>query len=154
MTNTITTEHLFELHSVTNPVFSPSNEEALFIRTKISKEDNKYYANLFHINLETKVVTQWTYGKERISNPQWSPDGSKVTFLSNRQEKNQIYMMSKLGGEAEQLTTLPSGVSNYIWSPCNKKIWLSSVVKDGLKLGDQEEKDEKKHLVVVRLKNS
>ena len=144
MTNTITTEHLFELHSITNPIFSPSNEEALFIRTKINKEDNKYYANLFHINLETKVVTQWTYGKERISNPQWSPDGSKVTFLSNRQEKNQIYMMSKLGGEAEQLTTLPSGVSNYIWSPCNKKIWLASSVKDGLKLGDKEEKEEKK----------
>ena len=144
MPKTVTTEHLFELHSVTNPVFSPSNEEAVFIRTKINKEDNKYYSNLFHINLETKIVTQWTFGKERISNPQWSPDGTKVTFLSNRQEKNQLYMMNKIGGEAEQLTTLDSGVSNYLWSHCNKKIWLTSTVKDDLKLGDKEEKEEKK----------
>ena len=141
---TLTTDHLFELHSVTNPLFSPSNEEALFIRTKIDKEDNKYYANLFHIQLDTKEVTQWTFGKESISNVKWSPDGKRVAFLSNRNDKNQLYILNKLGGEAQQITTLSSGVSNYLWSPCGTKIWVSSSVKEGLVLGDKEEKDEKK----------
>ena len=140
----LTTEHLFELHSVTNPVFSPSNEEALFIRTQINKEDNKYYSNLFHIDLETGRVTQWTFGKERISSIQWSPNGELVTFLSNRDEKNQLYMLHKNGGEAQVLTTLASGVSSYLWSPCNQKIWLTSSVKDGLVIGEKEEKEEKK----------
>ena len=96
---TLTTDHLFELHSVTNPLFSPSNEEALFTRTKIDKEDNKYYANLFHIHLETKEVTQWTFGKERISNITWSPDGKRVAFLSNRNEKNQLYILNNSAGK-------------------------------------------------------
>lgn len=140
----ITTDHLFEIHSVTNPVYSPNNEEALFIRTKINKEDNKYYSNLFHIDLNTKAVTQWTFGKERISNVQWSPNGDYVTFLSNRSEKNQLYKMGRAGGEAEQLTSLPSGVSDYTWSPCSEKIWIASAIKEGLKFGDKEEKEENK----------
>lgn len=140
----LTTDHLFELHSITNPIYAPNNEEAIFIRTKIDKEDNKYYSNLFHINLHTKEVSQWTFGKERISNPTWSPDGKHIAFLSNRNEKNQLYIVSKNGGEAEQYTTLPSGVSSYLWSPCSKKIWIASSVKDGLKLGEKEEKEEKK----------
>ena len=140
----LTTDHLFELHSVTNPIFSPSNEEALFVRTQINKEDNKYYSNLFHIQLETNQITQWTYGKERLSAIQWSPNGEQVSFLSNRDEKNQLYVLNKNGGEAQVLTTLSSGVSSYLWSPCNEKIWLTSSVKDGLVIGETEEKEEKK----------
>ena len=140
----LTTDHLFELHSVTNPIFSPSNEEALFVRTQINKEDNKYYSNLFHIQLETNQITQWTYGKERLSAIQWSPNGEQVSFLSNRDEKNQLYVLNKNGGEAQVLTTLSSGVSSYLWSPCNEKIWLTSSVKNGLVIGETEEKEEKK----------
>lgn len=144
MKKVLTTAHLFELESVVNPVLSPSNEEGIFTRTKINEEDNKYYSNLFHIHIETKEITQWTFGKERISNATWSPDGKKVAFVSNRNEKNQLYIVNKNGGEAEQVTFLESGINNYLWSNCGTKIWLSSSVKVDKKLGDEADKDEKK----------
>ncbi len=138
----LTAEHLFTLESIANPVLSPSNEEAVFIRTQINKEDNKYYSHLFHIDIESGETTQWTFGKERISSPQWSPDGTQVAFLSNREEKNQVYILNRRGGEAKKATDFANGVSSFLWSPCGKKIWLTGSVEQGKTITDKPEKKE------------
>ena len=122
---------LFKIQSITNPVISPDGNEAVFIRTEMHKKDNKYYAYLYHVKIETNEVTQWTYAKEKVSSPKWSADGKQLAFISNRDDKNQIYIMSAKGGEAKQLTKFEKGVSSFIWSPCSKKIWFSASLKDG-----------------------
>ena len=144
MTKYVTKESLFEIQSITNPVLSPNEQEAVFIRTQINKDENKYEAHLFHIDLETSEVTQWTFGNERISSPQWSPNGKQVAFLTNRKEKNQLYIVNRRGGEAQQMTTLPNGVNSYLWSPNGEKIWLTSSVKSGLEMTEEEEKQDTK----------
>jgi dipeptidyl aminopeptidase/acylaminoacyl peptidase len=140
----VTKESLFELQSITNPVLAPNEQEAVFVRTIINEKENNYNAHLYHIELGSGEVTQWTYGNESISKPKWSPDGKKLAFLVNRKEKNQLYMMNRNGGEAQEMTTLPNGVNNFLWSPCGEKIWLTTSVKEGLSLTDEEEKADKK----------
>lgn len=54
---------LFKLQSITNPVISPSNKDAVFIRTEMHEKDNKYYSYLYHVDLENEEVTQWTHQK-------------------------------------------------------------------------------------------
>ena len=144
MTNVLTKEHLYSLQSVTNPVLAPSNDEAVFIRTTMDEQDNKYYANLFHVNLATDEVTQWTYGKERISSPLWSPDSKQVAFISNRDEKNQLYILNKSGGEAKKVTDFEAGINSFLWSPCGEKIWFTSTLKEGTTFTDKPEKEENK----------
>lgn len=144
MTNYITKESLFEIQSVTNPILAPNEKEALFIRTQLNEEENNYNAHLFHIDLESGETTQWTYGNERVSSPQWSPDGKQVAFLAKRKEKQQLYILNSRGGEAQELTTFPNGVNSYLWSPCGEKLWITSTVKKGLSITEQEEKEEKK----------
>lgn len=136
-------EDLFNIKSVSNPQISPNGEEAVFIRTEIDEKDNKYFAHLFHIQLATGTVSQWTYGKERISSPKWSPDGQSVAFLSNRDEKNQLYIINKNGGEAKKITTLDSGVNSFLWDPSGGKIWISSKIKSGKTFTDKDEKEDK-----------
>ncbi|MHA6258312.1 S9 family peptidase [Sporosarcina sp. CAU 1771] len=135
---------LFQLNSVTNPKIAPNGKEAVFVRTHINEEDNAYIANLFHIDLTTHEVTQWTYGNERISSPEWSADGKRIAFLSNRDEKNQVFLLSARGGESKKLTSFENGVSSFKWSPCGKKVWINAVVKEGMTFTDSEQKDEKK----------
>ncbi|MBK3495983.1 S9 family peptidase [Viridibacillus sp. YIM B01967] len=137
-------EDLYALHSITNPQLSPNGEEAVFTRTYIDEEKNKYVAHLFHLDVESGAVTQWTYGENRVSSPSWSADGKSVAFLSNRNEQNQIYIIATNGGEARQLTTLANGVSQFRWSPCGKNIWFSGRLKEGKKFTDLVEKEEKK----------
>ena len=134
---------LFKLHSITSPVFAPNGKEAVFIRTQMDEKDNKYYAYLYHLNLDTENITQWTHKKERVSSPQWSNDGKYVAFLSNREEKNQVYILPTSGGEAKKATDLENGVSTFLWSPCGTKIWFVASLKEGRNWTDEPEKDEK-----------
>ncbi|KGR80001.1 S9 family peptidase [Ureibacillus manganicus] len=135
-------EDLYKIQSVSNPQISPNGDEAVFIRTEIDEKDNKYYAQLFHVQLTTGVISQWTFGKERISSPKWSQDGQQVAFLSNRDEKNQLYVMNKNGGEAKKVTTLDSGVNSFLWDPSGQKVWISSKIKSGKTITDKTEKEE------------
>jgi len=135
---------LTKLISVTDPHISPDGTQAVFIRTHMDEEENTYIAHLYHSDLASGKVTQWTHGKERVSSPSWSADGSKIAFLSTRDEKNQLYVIHASGGEAKALTDFEKGVNSFVWSPCNKKIWINAMAKDGKTFTDKEDKEEKK----------
>lgn len=138
----LTAEDLFSFESVANPVLAPNGEEAVFVKTVLKEQENTYVTNLYHLHLETKEVTQWTYDEARVSSPKWSADGKQVAFLSTRSDKNQLYVLSKNGGEAKQLTDFEKGVSSFLWSPCNEKIWFDSSVKEEQTFTFEEEKEE------------
>lgn len=132
------------LASVTNPKISPDGTQVLFVRTQMDEEENTYRGHLFHGDLASGKITQWTWGKEQVSAPQWSEDGSQLAFLSTREEKKQLYVMPAGGGEARALTDFEKGINSFRWSPCGKKIWFDALVKDGQTFTDKEEKQEEK----------
>ncbi|MCZ8537525.1 S9 family peptidase [Paenisporosarcina quisquiliarum] len=140
----LTIDDLNQLVSVTQPTLAPNQKEAVFVHTKIDDKENTYQANLWHVELDSKELTQWTHGKEKISTPTYSNDGSKLAFLSTRDDKNQLYILSTKGGEARKLTSFEKGVSNFVWSPCGKKIWFSASLKEGKCFTDEPDKEEKK----------
>ena len=142
--NKVQIDDLFTLQSVTNPQLAPNSKEAVFVKTHIDEDENKYVANLFHVNVETEEVTQWTYGDARVSSPEWSADGLRLAFLSDRDEKNQVFVLSINGGEAKKITSFEKGVSSFLWSPCGTKIWVNANVHKGKTFTDVEEKDDKK----------
>ena len=43
-------------------------------------------------------------------NPQWSPDGETIAFLSKRSDKTQVWLIRVRGGEARRLTDAKGGV--------------------------------------------
>ncbi|MDN4493153.1 S9 family peptidase [Ureibacillus aquaedulcis] len=134
-------EDLFKIQSVSNPQLSPNDKEAVFIKTKIDEKENQYFSEIFHLDVETEKVTQWTFGNERISSPKWSPNGEQVAFISNRNEKSQLYMINKSGGEARKITNLESGINSFSWSPCGEKIWITGSLKEDASFTDQAEKE-------------
>ncbi len=146
-------EDLYELTSVSDPRVSTDGKEAIYVETTISKEKNDYISNIFHLDIDTGERQQWTFGEYRATSPRWSPDGSKLLFLSNRTGKSQIYVMNRNGGEAKKITDLPYGVSNPIWSPCGSKVAFTSMLeKDEDFATPKEVSEEIKPLVVEKMK--
>lgn len=61
-------------------------------------------------------------GAKDDSRPRWSPDGTKLAFISDRTEKRQIHILDMRGGEAWPLTDEKAGVGAFAWSPDGKRI--------------------------------
>lgn len=157
MKKAVEIKDLTQLASVTDPHISPDGTQLLFVRTEMDEENNTYVAHLFHGDLASGKITQWTHGNERVSSPAWSENGEMLAFLSTRDEKNQLYVMPATGGEARALTEFEKGVNSFRWSPCGNKIWFDAMVKDGKSFADKEDKEEgkdsKKHPEPVFVSN-
>lgn len=70
----------------------------------------------------TKEVSS---GPEHDAGPRWSPDGSRLTFLSDRREKGrmQLFSLSAGGlGEAEALPEIDGTIEEHAWSPDGSRI--------------------------------
>jgi Tol biopolymer transport system component/DNA-binding winged helix-turn-helix (wHTH) protein len=58
--------------------------------------------------------------------PTWSPDGSRIAFTSNREGKNEIYVMRADGSDVKRLTFASSDDSGATWSPDGSKLAFTS----------------------------
>ncbi|MFD1739147.1 S9 family peptidase [Bacillus salitolerans] len=142
-------EDLFKLKSVNCPLYSPSGENFLFVETVMDEEEKKYYSHLFVGNNDGDQIRQWTFGKVRDVNPAWSPDGKWIAFLSNRSEKQQVFVMSASGGEPRQVTDTPNGVSQFGWSPNSKQLLISHLLSSENEEVKSEAKSEQLEPMVV-----
>jgi len=151
-------EDLYKLKSVADPQVSPDGTEVVYVQTHIDEKKKDYVSNLFYINLDDKKTQQWTFGEDKTHSPVWSPDGSKIAFVSSRNGKPQIFVLSKTGGEAKQVTNCKNGATSPTWSPCGEKIAFSvqlgkeETIDDKVENNQKEDK-ELKPLVIEKMKH-
>ncbi|MGX9135844.1 prolyl oligopeptidase family serine peptidase [Rummeliibacillus sp. JY-2-4R] len=141
MKRIIEKEDLYKLSSVVSPILSPEGYEAIAIRTIMDQKKNKYLSYLIHIDLKSNEVSQWTFGEERISALSWSFDGQSIAFLSTRDKQKQLFILSKKGGEAKQITNFANGVNSYLWDPNNEDIWFTANVQEEKDFTDEKEEN-------------
>jgi len=57
--------------------------------------------------------------------PKFSPDGRYLAVLSDRMDdRNQVWLLDRRGGDAQQLTRFKQGVDSFDWSPDGKRLLL------------------------------
>ncbi|MGM0838682.1 MAG: S9 family peptidase [Bacillota bacterium] len=146
---------LFRLTSLTDPQWDKHSRKFAYVQTTICEEDNEYLSTIYVGSLDGKAKP-FTYGKGRATTPRWSPDGSRLAFVSTRNEKAQIYVMPVDGGEAEQVTFCKNGARGPVWSPCGTKLIFSVALEseEDLKAGSKTEEKKKKPepMVVEKLR--
>ncbi len=54
--------------------------------------------------------------------PSWSPDGSRIAFISKKTGASQVYISDKSGGDLIQITELAGEKSGLSWSPSGSKL--------------------------------
>lgn len=81
------------------------------------------YGEIFTAPVEEGDLKQITDAPTRDVNPQYSPDGKWVTFVSDRSGREEIYVVAADGsGEAKKLTDVDALKSGFAWSPDSKEI--------------------------------
>jgi len=118
----ITPEKLWQMKRLGNPEVSPDGIWSAFTVTEWSIEKNTSATDLYLVNNQTGELRRLTHtGRE--GSPVWSPDGTRLAFVSRRHDgPGQIYILPVAGGEAEKVTDLPVGVFSIQWFPDGQRI--------------------------------
>jgi dipeptidyl aminopeptidase/acylaminoacyl peptidase len=125
----ITLDDLAKLQRVSSPVVSPDGNWVVYSVSQVDTKDDKSQSHLWMVKWDGSVHLQLTYGKEGASSPKFSPDGRYVSFVSSRPgaaKGEQVWVMDRRGGEAEQFTAITDReIGGYGWSPDSKKLLLT-----------------------------
>ena len=110
------------------PSLSPDGKKILF-QFKPMKESTDFEKNKWHIlvmDADGKNQRQLTTGQSEYQVPNWSPDGSKIIFFSDKTGNNEIYKMNGDGTGIIQLTNNPADDNAAFISPDGSMIAFKS----------------------------
>ena len=135
-------EMQLKLKAVGSPRVSPDGKRIVYTVSEAvtTPEKSEFVTQIWLATIDTKHNLQITFGEKSSTNPKWSPDGNWIAFTSNRKDnKNNLYLLSLNGGEAEPLTEVKSGVSDFAWSPDGRSIAFTMTDPKS----EEEEKNDK-----------
>jgi len=126
---TISLDDLAKIGRVGSPTLSPDGAWLIYSVSRPDLKEDKNHSDLWMQRWDGSSAMQLTFGKEGASRPEFSPDGKYISFLSSRPGKakgTQVWVLNRLGGEAEQFTAITGWeIQDYAWSPDSKRLLLS-----------------------------
>jgi len=148
---TITAEDLYQFNTISDVRISPDGYHVIYTVQRIDRKTERKYTNLWLAPITKGEPRQFTTGNQHDGGGRWSPDGSQIAFLSDREDKDkpaQIYLIPFSGGEASKLSQIDGEISNLNWSPDGKRL-LCLVRKLDEETLDRQKDHHKKKLGVV-----
>lgn len=150
----ITAEDLYQLELVSDAQISPDGRYVIFTVQRTEQEEEQKFTDLWLVQTTPNhPPRRLTYGNYSDHSPRWSPDGSQVAFLSNRQDETQfqIYVLPMaIGGEARPLTDLKGSLMGHEWSPDGTKLLFTFRKRDAEAIERESDPKKKKLGVVAR----
>jgi len=123
-------EEVISLRNVGNVQLSPDGKTVAYTVQTTDWSDNRYDTEIWMYREGGKPFQLTHNPKNSSTGPLFSPDGQWLAFLSDRGNKNQIYVLRVNGGEARAITREEEGIAFYEWHPDGKRLVFVKAEKD------------------------
>jgi dipeptidyl aminopeptidase/acylaminoacyl peptidase len=121
---------LAAIRAVSDPQVSPEGEWVAYTVQTTDVDKDEITGDIWMASWDGQRTLQVTYADSSESLPRFSPDGKYLAFLASREsgdededeEKSQVWLLARAGGEARKLTDFAGGVKDYAWAPDSRRL--------------------------------
>ena len=147
----ITIDNLLALKKVSDVQISPDGKWVAYTVLENDLKKDKTLKRVYKIAITGGDPIAISGREFSASQPKWSSDNKYLSFLASKgeDEKTQVWISNRLGGDAEVLTKIPQGVNEHIWSPTENKLLLvlTDPKPEELTLSKEDDKKAKPYVI-------
>jgi dipeptidyl aminopeptidase/acylaminoacyl peptidase len=125
-----TAAEMMKLKRLSDPQVSPDGSRVAFALAEIDLAGGKRDTDLWVVPVEGGERRRLTASPAPDSRPRWSPDGTRLAFLSTREGGPQVWALNLAGGEPRPLTSLATGVEAFAWIDGGRVLVVTEVFPD------------------------
>ena len=115
---------VFELEWASDPRISPDGSRIVYVRNHMDVMTDRRKSDLWTVSIDGSDHRPLTHGGSDRS-PRWSPDGSKLLYLSAEEGSSQLWVHWLDTGRSAPITRLTESPSGLAWSPDGRWIALT-----------------------------
>ena len=121
---TVQPTDVYHVVDVGDPLRSPDGRWVAYTVSRLDSATDRSTEDVWMTSWTGDTTIRLTSTPEREGTPRWSPDGRYLSFLSSRgpDKHTQLWLLDRLGGEAQRVTAFTGGVEEYAWSPDGSRI--------------------------------
>jgi len=110
---------IFGIRFANEPAVSPDGSQIVYSQSETSADTLKSTSHLWQIGIDGSSPTQLTFAGQSNTNPIWSPDGSRIAFVSRRDgdKPHTICALPVTGGESREIIRHAANPLSLAWSP-------------------------------------
>ncbi len=121
---------VFNIQSARDPQISPDGKKIVYVRAFSDTTTDRRYTNLWVLNADGTEHRPLTTGNRHDASPRWSPDGTRLAYIAEVNDKPQIFVRWMDTGQTARITNLEEGPSAIAWSPDGKMLAFESLVPE------------------------
>ena len=118
-----TPDVMWKMGRLASATLSPDGSKALYAITRYNMAENRGLSQIYVRDMATGNEVALTDNSSNNNDPQWSADGSKIYFTSNRSGSMQLWQMATDGSSAKQITDIEDGIEGYGVAPSGDKLF-------------------------------
>ncbi|MEP7324347.1 MAG: S9 family peptidase [Gemmatimonadota bacterium] len=118
----LTTDDYRRMRSIQGIEASPDGKLAVVGISTVDTVADAYTSDLWLLTPSTGAFRQLTQSEAGEYDPQFSPDGQRIGFLSSPEDFTQVYSLPLTGGDAAPLFAFEGDIEAFAWFPDGKHI--------------------------------
>ena len=114
---------VFDLEVAADPQISPDGSRVVYVRRGSDIMTDRARTSLWILNHDGTGHRPLTDGTGNVSQPRWSPDGTRLLYVSSEDGSAQLWIRWMDTGQTAELTNLTESPGGLSWSPDGR--WIA-----------------------------